>query len=263
MQKALEEVELVGVASNLDFLRHLLAEPRFVAGDVDTRLVESVVKEPGTPDPETERWLLAAAVAAWRKEAEQKALGFVARTGASSPWAAPDGWRQMADYERELRFRLGDDKIVVCSFGLVDAQRFWTKTTCGRSVVSAVFDGHSLSIILDGVRKTFTLVSRPGRYVVVDGGRNHSFEWIDPLAPPTRTADMQMRVVAPLPARVTRVFVKDGETVARGAPVLVLEAMKMEIPINAPESGIIEAVLCSEGQSVQEGQKLVAIAEAV
>jgi 3-methylcrotonyl-CoA carboxylase alpha subunit len=261
MQKALDDVELVGIASNLDFLRRLLAEPRFVAGDMDTRLVDAVAREPDPTDAVTELWILAAAVFAWRKEAEQKARALSARTGVLSPWAAPDAWRQMGSSARELGFRLGD-KTLSCSFGLLDERRFWMSTPSGRLVVAAALEGSRLSIDLDGARRTLSLVARPGRYVVVDKGRNYSVDPIDPLAPPERAADAETRVVAPLPARVTRVFVRDGDAVTRGAPILVLEAMKMEIPINAPRAGVVESVLCSEGQSVREGQKLVAMGDA-
>ncbi|RTL83000.1 MAG: ATP-grasp domain-containing protein [Hyphomicrobiales bacterium] len=261
MQWALSKVELVGVASNLDFLRRLVDQRRFVVADADTRLVDAVSKTSPPPDEGTKQWLLAAAAAAWRQKAAESARSTAAASGERwSPWAEPDAWRLAGRHASELDFRLGA-AILTCRFGLIDAKRFWIETPRGRSIVSATFDGYRMGLCLDGVRRECSLIYGPDGYVVVHQGRNFALEWIDPLAPPARGADREKGFVAPLPARVTRIFVKDGERVMKGAPILLLEAMKMEIPMNAPKSGVIEAVLCNEGQSVQEGETLVAMAE--
>jgi len=64
---------------------------------------------------------------------------------------------------------------------------------------------------------------------------------------------------APMPATVTKVLVSVGQTVEEGDLVLVLEAMKMELPIRAPHAGVVKAVFCQEGQLVQPGVSLVDI----
>ncbi len=261
IQRALSEVELVGVASNLDFLGRLAEEPRFVSGEVDTRLVDTVRKTSFPPHQETERWLLAAAAAAWRRKAAESAWsGAAARGEPWSPWAESDAWRLAGSYATQLGFRYGG-KALACRFGLLDARSFWMETSSGRSVVSAIFDGQKLRLCLDGVWREVSLIRQSAGCVVIEKGRNHTLEWIDPLAAPARAIDREKSFLAPLPARVTRIFVKGGERVAKGAPILLLEAMKMEIPMTAPDNGVIEAVFCNEGQSVQEGETLVAMAE--
>jgi 3-methylcrotonyl-CoA carboxylase alpha subunit len=60
-----------------------------------------------------------------------------------------------------------------------------------------------------------------------------------------------------MPGKVIRVQVAAGQTVARGAPLLVLEAMKMEHTIRAPSEGRISAVHYGEGDLVDEGAELV------
>ena len=62
---------------------------------------------------------------------------------------------------------------------------------------------------------------------------------------------------APMPATVVRIAVKAGDTVTRGDTLLVLEAMKMELPIRAPRDMVITAVHCREGDLVQPGVALV------
>lgn len=67
-------------------------------------------------------------------------------------------------------------------------------------------------------------------------------------------------VVCPLAATVVAVNVKEGQAVKAGDLLVTLEAMKMSTPINSDKSGTVSKIYVSAGQSVQEGQPLVAIA---
>lgn len=62
---------------------------------------------------------------------------------------------------------------------------------------------------------------------------------------------------APMPGLVTKILVKQGDVVAKGAPLVILEAMKMEHAITAPRDGTIKSVNCTEGEMVQPGVELV------
>ncbi len=66
-------------------------------------------------------------------------------------------------------------------------------------------------------------------------------------------------MTAPMPGVVLEIFAAVGDVVAKGTPLLILEAMKMEHPISAPYDGIVEAVHCSRGELVQPGVDLIAI----
>ncbi len=63
-----------------------------------------------------------------------------------------------------------------------------------------------------------------------------------------------------MPGIVRRVLVAEGQLVARGEALLLLEAMKMEIRISAPEDGVVRRVAVSAGQAVERGQELVQLA---
>ena len=67
---------------------------------------------------------------------------------------------------------------------------------------------------------------------------------------------------APMPGMVLKILVRQGDVVAKGTPLLILEAMKMEHQIVAPRDGTIAAVNCSEGELVQPGVELVTLEEA-
>ncbi len=63
--------------------------------------------------------------------------------------------------------------------------------------------------------------------------------------------------VSPMPGRVTKVFVKAGETVKAGQPLAAVEAMKMEYLVKAPADGEVGRVLCNAGDTVGLGQRLM------
>jgi pyruvate carboxylase subunit B len=64
-------------------------------------------------------------------------------------------------------------------------------------------------------------------------------------------------VVAPLPGLIQKIYVRQGDTVKSGQPVLMLEAMKMENEIPATMDGVIKDIRCREGESVNQGQELI------
>lgn len=73
----------------------------------------------------------------------------------------------------------------------------------------------------------------------------------------SRVAHDDMALAAPMPATVASVKVAPGQTVARGDVLIMLEAMKMELPITAPRDGRVRSVACKSGELVQPGVPLV------
>jgi biotin carboxyl carrier protein len=119
--------------------------------------------------------------------------------------------------------------------------------------------GPGLCVVDDGQRRWHVAVAEAGeaRWVSIDG--HVALVEVEAGAAPTRrkktpAADAMM---APMPATVVKVLVQPGQAVREGEPVLVLEAMKMELPIRAPREGVVAAVRCTQGELVQPGVALV------
>ena len=102
-----------------------------------------------------------------------------------------------------------------------------------------------------------------GRYRVSLGDRDFEVHLRDPLErevpPSAAVAGGPQEVRAPIPGKVVRVEVREGDTVAEGRTLLVLEAMKMENQICAERQGTVEAVLVSPGGTVERGQLLIVL----
>ncbi len=84
----------------------------------------------------------------------------------------------------------------------------------------------------------------------------------DPLFPEHRSADEEGSLISQMPGKVLSVLVQPGDRVVRGQPLLVLEAMKMEQTLRAPDEGVVAEVLVSEGEQVDPGQVLARLGPA-
>ena len=79
------------------------------------------------------------------------------------------------------------------------------------------------------------------------------------VAGPARTSTGPARVTAPMPGKVARVLVTEGQTVAQGAGLVVIEAMKMENELRAPRPGAVLELPAREGQAVESGALLAVV----
>ena len=102
--------------------------------------------------------------------------------------------------------------------------------------------------------------------VAIAGGPDNRWVWVDgrvrrldsaARGPATRPRVSAHDLTAPMPATVVRVIATVGQRVSRGDTLVMLEAMKMELPIRAPRDGVVEAVHCKAGELVQPGINLI------
>jgi len=116
----------------------------------------------------------------------------------------------------------------------------------------------------DGTQLSLIHHTSGNAHEITLGGTTVHVEIVDPLAARRRRREDEMSsggaVNAPMPGRVVRVLVAQGETVRKGAGLLILEAMKMENEIQAPTDGVVEELFVAPGQTVEAGAELVRIA---
>ena len=98
-------------------------------------------------------------------------------------------------------------------------------------------------------------------YVVVVGLRRYLVELRDPRRWRRTGSSIEavgpQEVVAPMPGKIARILVAEGEEVKRGQGLLVIEAMKMQNELRAPRAGRVERVYMAEGRGVESGARLV------
>jgi 3-methylcrotonyl-CoA carboxylase alpha subunit len=110
------------------------------------------------------------------------------------------------------------------------------------------------SVGLDG-RVAWVARAGEARWVFLDG-RSYELTELRP-ASRRRRAGHDGALTAPMPATVRRIAVSPGDAVKAGDLLIVLEAMKMELPVRAPADGRVEAIHCQPGELVQPDRSLI------
>jgi 3-methylcrotonyl-CoA carboxylase alpha subunit len=263
---ALAGYEVVGPMTNLALLRAIAAHPAFAAPELDTgfiaRHAAALLAEPaaGTIDAAV---LAAAALTVMRDQ--QAASGAQARaTGDGwSPWAAADAWRMNGDGYQDVHLRYGEAPAIAIRAQPRPDGGFWLDLPGGAAEARLSEDEGGSLLRLDGVSRRLTVVRRGEELTVILAGRNHLLVHVDPLAPPRGENAGSERVTAPVPGRVARVMVQPGDAVVKNAPLVMIEAMKMEMTLRAPFDGIIAQIRHVVGDMVEDGTELVTfVAEA-
>jgi biotin carboxyl carrier protein len=135
-----------------------------------------------------------------------------------------------------------------------------------RLAVDALLHDHSTTLRIDErVVDLFMEGAPPGVGVVARGARFYAeveSERARALAAalgPKGSGVAEGLVVSPMPGRVLKVLVKEGEHVEAGAPLVVVEAMKMENELHCARAGTVKAIFVTPGQTVEGGAKLIEV----
>jgi 3-methylcrotonyl-CoA carboxylase alpha subunit len=255
MRAALAGFHVVGLANNVDFLGRLMDNPAFVAADLDTGLIERERERLFVVEPRVPEEMLAAACA--RVLADEAAAAGARR----DPFDACIGWRLNTTYTRTLTLSSQHGVHDV----LLDYGRDgWHYRHAGfdAPLVIAASQGSRLRLRF-GQRLIAADVVRAGDDLhVFSGGRHRVLALVDIIAHAGEHDGADAGLLAPMPGKVIAVLVAAGSRVAKGTPLLVMEAMKMEHTIVAPDDGRVEAVLYGAGEQVAESAALVTFAAA-
>ncbi len=248
MRTALDSYQIVGVANNVAFLGRLVATPAFAAADLDTALIErqhELLFDAAQPPPR-EAWLAGAVATLLR-----------AHSGArDSPWSSVDGWRLGGRSQRALTLRAGEVEKTVQVQYLVNGWELRLDDQAATANATLAGDT-ALTFTLDGRSYTATSVLADGSEHVFMNGRRDVFMHIDPLTSTAAATAGPAGLRSPMPGRVIELIAVAGAEVAKGAALLVLEAMKIEHTVVAPSDGTLRAFKVAAGEQVGEGTELV------
>ena len=248
LDSALSDTAVLGVTTNVEFLRFLLADPDVVAGRLDTGLLDRRTPD-FAPVPPRDDDLIAAAAYRWLRSWPAQP---------TSPWEVPSGWRIAGRAPTRIRLRSGDRTDHVSLTGSPGDATATVEDGESRSL-QATLDGELLAVTLDGLR-TDHLVAAEGHQIwLTAAGRVVLVEEVREA--PVRPEDAHSgdaELASPMPGAVVAVGVDDGATVTAGTVVVTVEAMKMEHALTAPVDGVVE-LLVGTGEQVKVGQVLARI----
>jgi 3-methylcrotonyl-CoA carboxylase alpha subunit len=257
MLQALADYRIVGVANNISFLSRLTACPSFATADLDTGLIEREHERlfPAEETAPDTVWLVAA-LAQLLREAQTASRRAERHSDPHSPWHARDGWRLNAEARRDLLFRCEDVTRTVQVSYRVDG---YTLGLDGRAhAVRGELNPHSLlRVEIDGTRMDTTVIAAGEKRHVFVNGRAWQLASIDPLYHAGDGGGAEGGLLAPMPGKIIALVAKEGDKVEKGAPLVILEAMKMEHTIVAPAAGTVKSFRFSIGEQVADGVELV------
>jgi 3-methylcrotonyl-CoA carboxylase alpha subunit len=262
LAEALAAYEVVGVATNIAFLSRVVAHDAFASGRVDTGLIarhHAALFPPPAPLPDDA--LLAAALA------EVDSL-VAARRGAArmsgdphSPWHGVDSWWPNAStHAIGLTFLEGEARHEVAVRG--NGHPWRVRLPSREVAATCAAAGGRLEIAAGDVEFHASVVPHDDQRHVFCGGAHRRLVLFDPMAHAGVEEAHGGHLTAPMSGTVVAVLVASGDKVARGAPLVILEAMKMEHTIAAPADGVVAAVNCRTGDRVKEGEDLVDLSDA-
>ncbi len=254
LDKALSEMQVVGVANNVAFLRDVVQSASFSQGDLDTDLIarerDNLFKTQTLSED-----LAVAGVIGMVLRQEVDAMG-------SNPWQAVDGWQVVGAPPRPFQLQgAWGDEVRALNVVLYSAtQRVRIADTDHAFEWRAHPRG--VSVCLNGVWTDLSVVASAGQYHVFSRAGHAVLQRVDPLAGSAQAADALGGLNTPMPGKLIRMDVAVGDTVAKGQVLAVMEAMKMEHSIASPRDGVVSEVFYAVGDQVAEGQALLTLQDA-
>lgn len=235
MAEALSSLTLAGLNTNQEFLGNVFRHAAFIAGDVDTGFIgryegELIPADYGRPHAQ-ELALAAASVMAPEPE------------NVLDVWSSGDNWRLNGVLTKTVSLiSRGEQKDVA--------------VTCRGDEFSVNVDGAPVRVSRDMIENA-NIVVKNHDLTLFRNGRVIPLHLYVPGE--NEEGASEGRIIAPMPGKIISVMVKAGASVTKDQPLLIMEAMKMEMTIKAGCAGIIGELAVSAGQQVQDGALLVAI----
>ena len=248
LDAALAQTQIVGLSSNVQFLRHVVKSEAFAQAKLDTALIERekavLFQQTAVPTP------LAVAIAVAQQLQAEQALE------TADPFSRRDGWHSHGTVRRSFTFvqdsatiqavlTYGHHGTPQLQVGDVEAPLHWQP------------QGDGLLVEFAGARSTAQVhVTGEARHIFTPRGAA-VLQLQDPLAHAGEGHSEGGRLTAPMPGKLVSFAVKAGDTVTKGQALAVMEAMKMEHTIAAPADGVVQELLYAPGDQVAEGAELI------
>ncbi|AGP47968.1 3-methylcrotonyl-CoA carboxylase subunit alpha [Psychrobacter sp. G] len=284
LDRALAQTRIVGLPNNVAFLRYILNTESFSQANLDTALIEREREQLFDQHPLELSTLAVTAIA--------QQLANEATTQGSDPFSKPTGFRAFSDYTRSFSLvyneqsykalisnwhnascsdnKKGSDNL--SSFTLVIGKEVAnTQDNSNANVAAQIetvyegqvsyssIDAHNHTLWLDGARiNAQSWTNHEAVYVFTDNGRDE-ITLVDIMAHVGEENAAVGSLKSPMPGQVVAFKVAVGDTVKKGQPLAVIEAMKIEHTITAPTDGVVAELLFGAGDLVADGDELLRI----
>ena len=247
LSRALESLHIGGVVTNRDFLVSTLRSEAFLNGLTTTNFIEKV-KPPRSYEPSDNELRKVASIAAmWiqgKNRNEAELLGDL-----------PSGWRNSRLPKQKMSFMCGETEILITYRSRRDGNFDLNEDSL---VKIFQWNDKSISLEIDGHRISSKVTKSDDQVIVKMPWGNVSLEVVPRFVLPG-SEEVIGGLIAPMPGKVVDLKVKVGDKVSKGDPVVILEAMKMEHQVNAPEAGKVKEIYIKKDQQLDNGALLMIV----
>ncbi|KAH7377652.1 carbamoyl-phosphate synthase L chain, ATP binding domain-containing protein [Pyrenochaeta sp. MPI-SDFR-AT-0127] len=270
LRAALEEYEVAGPITNIEFIKRMCVSPDFVAGDVETGYIQKHHAELFTPEPSKPEVYAQAALGLALQEISSSSRSLLASppiTSVGFGLNAGAGFQQRSfDLVETPADGKGDSKATKVSIRQTAPAQFdisVNDTTYSNVTSTFSPSNNTLTSFYPHTRLATTFIRDDAKLTLFQQGKQHRLQ----LAMPEWTKkalgvkDVANSVLAPMPCKVLRVEVKEGDEVKKDQPLVVIESMKMETVIRSPSDGIVKRIVHGKGDLVKAGTALVEFEE--
>ena len=258
MDVALSQVHVVGLPTNVQFLRNLIQSSSFVDADLDTALIvresEALFHQEGMKSKDAAICALAFILDEEEKLKQMQlgALNWI------DPWSEKDSWEILGKANRYFDFVVDGSAIKL----------LWSIDSNGKAQVQQenflaplIFSHQDVGLIVQWgdhlyqpsvyyLGHEFSVFTNLGATVVT---------WVNPLSHDVETTTNIGRLTAPMSGKLVSFLVAVGDRVTQGQALAVMDAMKMEHTISAPKDGVVTELLFCSGEQVVEGAELLTV----
>ena len=253
LDQALAQTHIVGLVNNVQFLRQVIQSQSFSQAHLDTALIQREQAVLFHQDKLGARTSVLAAIAyvVGQEKTQQQA----------DPFSQTDGWLSHGTLKRQFDFEyLGQAITAYLHYGHLG------QLSIEFNDITEVleFENQAQKVVIKTAEQRLTLNVYPQAdqlYLFNQQGRS-TITLIDRLAHAGEVASEGGRLTAPMPGKVVSFAVKAGDKVTKGQALAVMEAMKMEHTIAAPQDGIVQELMFAPGDQVTEGSELLKLVAA-
>lgn len=251
MLRALHDYSIAGVTTNLGFLTRLTSHPAFKAAKLDTNFINQHHSSLFAPtDDNTTKALQLAALFIVEKQKNAQTAETIC-----SPWQQSHGWRLNDLPVVDISLLTGNDKHPIT---VQQQPNHYQLTVAGQSShATATLQHDQLTVVIDGHRTTVRVSQYQQTISVFIGHQRYDVIWQTQTEIETDSTEHSGSLTAPMNGTIVAVLVQPGQQVTAGAPLVIMEAMKMEYSIKAPKNGTINEVFYAAGDLVKDGAELV------
>ena len=254
LDDALAQTHIAGLNTNVQFLRHVVQCDAFAQADLDTGLIQ---REAAVLfHQERVGLVLAAAADVAQTLIDERA------TQTADPFSKTDGWRSHGVFTRRFAFEFGGQQVRAGLTYLHDgALLFKVGDQAGLLRFTATPQGIDLQF---ADQRALVNVYRKGEVAHIYTAKGATQIIAIDLLLHSGDAPAEVgRLTAPMPGKVVSFAVQAGDTVTKGQPLAVMDAMKMEHTIAAPMDGVVAELLYAPGDQVVEGAELLKLTPSV